>query len=153
MADSPIILYDGVCALCNAFTAFVLRHDVSDVFKFAALQSAFARAALLRHGVTASDLETVYIVRAPGTDRETVIGRARAVAFILGQLPRTAWLGRLLAWVPSPLANAGYALVATRRYRLFGKFDTCPLPSVAHRAKFLDVSRDPEQGPAATSTL
>ena len=151
MVDSPIILYDGVCGLCNAFTAFVLRHDVRGVFTFAALQSAFARAALLRNGVAAPDLETVYVVRAPGTDRETVIGRARAVAFILGQLPRTAWLGRLLAWVPSPFANAGYAFVAKRRYRLFGRFDTCPLPSVAYRAKFLDVSMDPEQGPRANT--
>jgi predicted DCC family thiol-disulfide oxidoreductase YuxK len=134
----PVILFDGVCGLCNAFNRFVLRHDTTDCFRFAPLQGGFARAALLRHGIDALDLETVYVLTAPGTDSEAVIARAKAVAFVLKQMPGTVRLGRLLSALPQPLADITYSFVASHRYRLFGKLPTCALLTPEQRTKFLD---------------
>ena len=58
----PILLYDGVCGLCNRFVQFILRRDRDAVFRFAALQSAFAATILARHGANPSALDTVYVV-------------------------------------------------------------------------------------------
>ena len=68
MADpaNPILLYDGVCGLCNRLVQFVLKRDSSGHFRFASLQSDFASRILRQHGLDPDDLDTVYLVEAPG---------------------------------------------------------------------------------------
>ena len=61
-ASNPIILYDGVCGLCNRLVQFVLKHDSQDRFRFASLQSDFAAQFLRRHGAAPEDLDTMYVV-------------------------------------------------------------------------------------------
>ncbi len=58
----PIILYDGVCGLCNRLNQFILRRDPDAIFRFASLQSPFAERILSRHGANPQDLDTVYVV-------------------------------------------------------------------------------------------
>lgn len=60
--SNPIILYDGICGLCNRFVQFVLRHDSHDRFRFAALQTDFAACILQQHGAAPADLDTMYVV-------------------------------------------------------------------------------------------
>src|ERR1700683_2602977 len=82
----PILLYDGVCGLCNRLNQFVLRHDRTGIFRFASLQSALAASILARHGANAADLDTVHVVVNPDQPDEYLLARSDAVIFVLKQL-------------------------------------------------------------------
>lgn len=159
----PVLLYDGVCGLCNRMVQFVLRRDLAAVFRFAALQSGLATSILTRHGADARDLDSVYVVVNYELADEQLLSRSEAVAFVLQHLgaaelrsaspglrpgPAQArptppgslfWrlAGRALRVVPRSLRDWGYRLVATNRYRMFGRYDTCPIPTEGTRSRFL----------------
>src|SRR5580692_5601336 len=140
----PILLYDGVCGLCNGFVQFVLRRDAAGMFRFAALQSPLAARILARHGLDARDLGSLYVVVNPEQADEILLPRSDAVIFTLRQLggaTRAFWrmTGFLLQLVPRPLRDWGYGVVARRRYRIFGRYDRCPLPTEDTRSRFLDL--------------
>ena len=142
--DQPIVLYDGVCGLCNRMVQFVLKRDRGDTFRFASLQSSLAKGILARHGRDAADLDTVYVVvnrevSNPEHSAEQLLARSDAVLFILRRLGGF-WdaVAGLLRLIPRPIRDWGYRIVARIRYRVFGKYDTCPIPSAETRARFLD---------------
>jgi predicted DCC family thiol-disulfide oxidoreductase YuxK len=146
----PILLYDGVCRLCNRLVQFILRRDAAGVFRFASLQSPLAARILVRHGVNPADLDKVYIVlnhdptKADATEKdqlsESLLACSEAVLFVLQQLGGT-WraVAFLLKLVPRRLREWAYRLVARNRYSIFGRYHTCPLPSEDARSRFLDV--------------
>jgi predicted DCC family thiol-disulfide oxidoreductase YuxK len=138
---SPIILYDGVCGLCNRFVQFVLKHDFKQRFQFASLQSDFAAPVLRRYGATPDDLDTMYVVLDYAQTTERLASRSEAAIVILQELG-SGWsvLSTMLEWLPSGLQNWGYNVVARNRYRIFGKYDSCPLPDQKVRGRFLDLS-------------
>jgi predicted DCC family thiol-disulfide oxidoreductase YuxK len=138
-AAPPILLYDGVCGLCNRSVQFILRHDRATIFRFASLQSPIAQTILARHGADSADLDTVYLVVNYNQPNEALLARSDAVADILRRLGRV-WnlFGGILSFIPRPLRDWGYNLVARNRYRIFGRYDTCPLPSQETRSRFLD---------------
>src|ERR1044072_1734048 len=78
-AASPIILYDGVCGLCNRLVQFLLKHDKQGRPRFASLQSDFAEKVLSRHGIDAKDLDTVQVVENCGQPGERVLQRSDAI--------------------------------------------------------------------------
>jgi predicted DCC family thiol-disulfide oxidoreductase YuxK len=82
----PILLYDGVCGLCNRLVKFVLRRDPAGMFRFASLQSGFAGTVLARHGADTRDLDTVYVVVNCDLADEHLLSRSDAVVFILRHL-------------------------------------------------------------------
>ena len=142
MADdsfNPIILYDGVCGLCNRLVQFVLKRDSRDRFRFASLQSPFADRILQRFGANPQDLDTVYVVVNYGQPDERLAARSDAVILILRELGgfwnALSWLLRAL---PRWLRDWKYNVVARYRYRVFGKYDSCPLPQEKDKRKFLD---------------
>jgi predicted DCC family thiol-disulfide oxidoreductase YuxK len=136
----PILFYDGVCGLCNRLVQFTLRHDPNDVFRFARLQSPLAAGILGRHGETATDLDTFYVVSNAGEPGESILARSDAAIFVLKTLGGVwAMLGALWSVLPHPIRDALYNLIARNRYHIFGKFDACPLPDPRHQHKFLDV--------------
>ncbi len=136
----PILLYDGVCGLCNRMNQFVLRHDPAGIFRFASLQSALAELILARHGADAADLDTVYVVVDPDQPEEHLLARSDAVIFVLKQLGGFWGLaGFTLQFKPRFLRDWGYGVVARNRYRFFGRSETCFLPSPENRDRFLDV--------------
>jgi predicted DCC family thiol-disulfide oxidoreductase YuxK len=137
--SSPIILYDGVCGLCNRFVQFVLRRDKKAFFRFASLQSRFAREVLARHGANTENLDTVCVVGNRGEAGEFLLSRSEAVAFVLRELGGF-WrlVGSLLRIIPRLVRDGFYKLVARHRYRIFGRYESCPLPDAATRARFLD---------------
>jgi predicted DCC family thiol-disulfide oxidoreductase YuxK len=135
----PIVLYDGICGLCNRFVQFILRRDPTGVFRFASLQSALASQILQRHGLNAADLDTVYVVVNPGESSESLLARSNAVLYVLRQLGGIWRVSALVCKVfPRPLRDFFYSIVARTRYRFFGRYETCPLPSAETRARFLD---------------
>jgi predicted DCC family thiol-disulfide oxidoreductase YuxK len=139
---NPIILYDGVCGLCNRLIQFVLKHDSQDRFRFASLQSDFAGRVLRGHGAAPDDLDTMYVVIDRGLRGERITSRSDAAITVLRELGG-GWtaLGVALRLFPSWLRTWGYNLVARNRYRIFGKYDSCPIPPEKNRRKFLDLNR------------
>jgi predicted DCC family thiol-disulfide oxidoreductase YuxK len=136
----PILLYDGVCGLCNRLNQFVLRRDPAGIFRFASLQSALAARTLSRHGADATDLDTVYVLVNPDQPDEYLLARSDAAIFVLKQLGGF-WglLGFVAQFKPRFLRDWGYRIVARNRYRFFGRSETCMLPSSENRDRFLDV--------------
>lgn len=129
--STPIVFFDGVCGLCNSTVDFVLRRDPEGRLRFAPLQGETAAALL-----PAADRETLDSL--VFWDRGQLHRRSSAVVRILWQLgPFWRVVGSLLWVIPLPLRNAGYRLVAKLRYRLFGKKETCRLPTPAERSRVL----------------
>ncbi|RSK23903.1 thiol-disulfide oxidoreductase DCC family protein [Hymenobacter metallilatus] len=130
---SAIILFDGVCNLCNGFVQFVIRHDAAGRFRFAALQSVAGQALLQRHRLpTPPEPDSVVLLMAG-----QAYTHSAAALGILQHLPGWRWLARLGQMFPRPLRDAVYRLIARHRYRWFGRQDACWLPTPELRARFL----------------
>ena len=137
---NPVILYDGICGLCNRFVQFVLRRDHKDSFRFAALQSNFARTILQRHGLNPDVLDTVYLVFDYGQSSERLLSRNEAVTAVLTELGGFwRFSTTILDLLPKQFRDWRYAVIARNRYRLFGKHETCPFPKEKDRYRFLDA--------------
>jgi len=136
---NPIVLYDGVCGLCNHLVQFLLKRDKRNRFRFASLQSEFAQAAMIRHGVDPHDLDTVYVVKDHNQPAETLLARSDAILYMLKQLGGIWSVARVGRVLPQTLRDAIYKIVARNRYRVFGKHESCMLPEPQHRARFLDT--------------
>lgn len=130
MADRAVILFDGVCNLCNAWVDFVVRHDVDGKYRFAPLQSDVAND-LLR-GAPADLPDSIVLVE--GKDVWVRSTAALRVARGIG-LPWS--LAYVFILVPRPVRDAVYDWVARHRYRWFGRRDTCRVPTPEERARFL----------------
>lgn len=143
MAD--LVLYDGVCGLCNRLNQFILKRDSGDRFRFAALQSSIAAELLHRYGRDASDLNTVYVIMKYGAPDERLLSKGRAILFVLGALGRIWRLARIFELLPPRLLDRLYDVVARRRYRWFGRFDACVVPQARDRSKFLDDGTTPRR--------
>ena len=132
-----LVLYDGVCALCNRLVSFLLHHDRRDCFRFAPLQSDPARALLQKHGLNSSELDTVVLLAEFGHPTERALTRSGAVLYALHELGGTWRLSVILRLLPLFLRDRLYDYIARRRYRMFGRFDQCPFPQPEHRHKFM----------------
>ena len=133
MPPTAVILFDGVCNLCNGFVQFVIRHDPPGRFRFASFQSAAGQELLLAHGLSpVVTPETVLLIEAPGQ----VSTHSTAALRILRRLRGWSWLGAGLL-VPRLLRDAVYRLIARNRYRWFGQRAACMVPTPALRQRFL----------------
>jgi len=130
---APILFFDGVCGLCDRLVQFVLRRDRHARFRFAALQSDFAAETLRRFGKSATDLDTVYVLTGDGR----LLQKARAIFFVLRQLGLPWSLVAVFGVLPTVIVDWFYDRVAHNRYRIWGKRDSCRLPSADERARFL----------------
>ncbi len=132
-ADRPtnVLYFDGVCGLCNRSVDFILSRDRRGSIRFAPLQGETAK---LRKNAVDTNISTVVWTDAHGRD----FLRSAAAVRVLWQLGGV-WLliGWLLWLIPLPLRDLGYRIIAMNRYRLFGKKETCRLPTAAERARFL----------------
>jgi predicted DCC family thiol-disulfide oxidoreductase YuxK len=136
----PILLYDGVCGLCNRLVQFILRRDRDAVFHFASLQSDFAAGIVTRHAANPSDLDTFYVVLSDNHEQEFLLSRSDAAVYVLKRLsPFWRILGFFLGILPRSLRDWAYQVIARNRYRLFGRYEACPIPAENVRARFLDL--------------
>ena len=138
--SNPIILYDGVCGLCNRLIQFVLKRDRNDRFRFAALQSEFAGRVLQRHGVNPQILDTMYLLLNDSQPDERLASRSDAGIQILAEMGGV-WraLASIVKHLPRWIRDKIYNLIARNRYQLFGKYQTCQIPDEKYRRKFLDL--------------
>jgi predicted DCC family thiol-disulfide oxidoreductase YuxK len=134
-----LVLYDGVCALCHGVVQFLMKHDRLDRFRYAPLQSGLGREVLARFDIHTFP-DGVMLLTDALTPRGRLYQRSDAVAEalpLLGGYWRLA--GRVLRLLPRPLRDWGYGLVARFRYRLFGRYDTCPVPPPEQRSRVLGM--------------
>ena len=131
-AGKTIVLFDGVCNLCNGVVQFIIRNDQAGVFQFASQQSEAGQKLLELHKLPAMD--TVVLI-----DGDKVFTRSDAVLEILRRLPaRWSWLSAFRI-VPKFLRDAVYKLIGRYRYNIFGRREACWLPTPELRARFLDA--------------
>ncbi len=129
----PVLLYDGMCSLCDASVLFVIDRDPGALFRFASLQSESGRRIAAAHGLEGGDLATVVLV----ADGRAWV-RSDAVLGVASHLGCPwSWLGAARA-VPRPIRDALYQFVARHRLRWFGRRDVCRIPTPDLRARFLD---------------
>jgi predicted DCC family thiol-disulfide oxidoreductase YuxK len=135
-----LIVYDGVCGLCNRLIGFVLVRDRGRLFEFASLQSEQGREALTAHAQNPDRLDTVYVIVEHRSPRASVLSRARAVLFVLSALGGWWRVPALAGRLPDRALNWGYDIVARSRYRWFGRYERCLVPRPEYRDRFIDQS-------------
>ncbi|MGI9164870.1 MAG: thiol-disulfide oxidoreductase DCC family protein [Pyrinomonadaceae bacterium] len=138
-SSKTLVLYDGVCGLCNGLNQFLLKRDSKDHLRFASLQSNFAASTLKRHDINAVDLDTVYVVADYGQPKQRLLARSDAILHVLDRLGGVWSFFRVGRVLPKRLRDALYNLVARNRYSVFGKYEVCLMPDEKHRKKFLDL--------------
>jgi predicted DCC family thiol-disulfide oxidoreductase YuxK len=137
--DAPVLLYDGVCGLCNKTVQMVLKRDKRQTMRFAALQSDYARGIVEKHP-SLKTVDSVVYVEKSGKGGERIYTRSDAALKVASYLGG-AWKLLLIGYIiPRPLRNLLYNLVARYRYRVFGRYDSCLLPPPSVRARFLDAA-------------
>lgn len=138
-----LVMFDGHCGFCNASVRWLLRRDVRDRLRFVPLESESAAPVLSRHEVGGSMAggaipETILVVRDAGGTAESVLVRSDAVVALLLELPRPwPWIGVALRLIPRAVHDLGYRLVARWRYRVWGRLESCPVPTAEERERFL----------------
>ena len=129
-----VILFDGVCNLCNAFVQFVIARDPAGRFRFASLQSDVARRLLgaIGHSIDETAPDTIILI-----EDGRLFTRSTAALRVARRL-RFPWpLAFALTAIPRPLRDAVYRFVAHRRYRWFGQRAVCMMPAPELRDRFL----------------
>lgn len=130
---ASLVLFDGVCNLCNGFVQFVVARDPGGRFQFGAQQSASARRVLEQHDTPAPLPDAIVLV-----DDGQFFTRSTAALRIARRLTFPWPLAYAFIAVPRPLRDWIYDLVARHRYRWFGKRDHCMVPTPALRSRFID---------------
>lgn len=129
---APILLFDGHCGLCNNLVDLLLRLDRVGRIRFAALQSALGQQLLQAHGLRIDDFDTAVLV----LGRRALLRSScvlRAIAF----LPAPWSLAAILLGIPRPVRDGVYAWVSRHRLRIWGRRETCRMPTPAERRRFL----------------
>lgn len=141
-AGAGIIVFDGVCALCNGWVDFLLVHDRRGRYRFAAMQSPAGRRLLDAHGLDPDDPVSFLLVDGQGSHTDT-----DAIVRVLSGLDGVWRFASLARWIPRALRDPLYRLAARHRYRWFGRRDACRLPDPAQAHRFLVEQGDVPGGP------
>jgi len=133
--DHPIVLFDGVCHVCNFSVNFIIDHDPRQRFRFAPLQSPLGQALLERFGLLHAGVDSVILVEEPRCYIKSTAA-LRIARHLSGLWP----LLSLLIMVPTLLRDGVYEWFARNRYRWFGRLDSCRMPTPELRQRFLDFA-------------
>jgi predicted DCC family thiol-disulfide oxidoreductase YuxK len=137
-----LVIFDGHCGFCNLSVRWFLRRDRLDRMRFVASESPLVTGLLARHGLGTQGLElgseTIVVVRDAGGENEREFTRSDAACELLRVLPQP-WraAGVVLGWVPQAVRDVGYRVIARWRYRIWGRLESCPLPTAEERGRFL----------------
>ncbi len=134
-SGKKVILFDGVCNLCNTMVNFVIQRDQKDTFRFVALQSKTGVAILKKIGLYDKNIDSIVLYE-PGVAYFYKANAALEIAKSLGGIYSV--LGYTLNILPNFILNFGYDIVAKNRYRWFGKEDVCMIPTAELKSKFLE---------------
>lgn len=133
MDQEKIILFDGVCNLCNSSVQFIIERDTENKFKFASLQSEFGQEFLQSHNFPTSEFESIILL-----DNNKFYTKSDAALKIGKELKGMKFISSALWIFPKFIRDFFYSIIAKNRYKWFGKKDNCWLPTPELKQKFLD---------------
>lgn len=128
-----VILFDGVCNLCNGAVQFVLKRDTKHVFRFASLQSAYGQQQLIRFGLNPNSLHSIILIRGA-----YFFQQSDAALEIARQLTYGWPLLYSFKILPRFIRDGVYNWIANNRYRFFGKREACWIPTPELKERFLE---------------
>ncbi|MCL4693694.1 MAG: thiol-disulfide oxidoreductase DCC family protein [Candidatus Hydrogenedentes bacterium] len=131
--EHPVLLFDGVCNLCNKAVQFIIKRDKDALFRFASLQSDAGQALLNQHDLPTEDFDTMVYL-----EGDSVYTRSTAGLRIARRLGGLWPLLYAFIVIPRPIRDAVYGVIVRNRYRWFGKRDDCMVPTPDLRARFLE---------------
>lgn len=131
--DKKIILFDGVCNLCNASVQFVIKHDKKDIFRFVALQSDLGQEIIKYIGIDPDKTDSI-ILYEPGI---AYYYKSTAALKIMKEMGGILSLSAVFLIIPPIIRNLVYDYIAKNRYKWYGKRDNCMIPTAELKAKFL----------------
>lgn len=135
MSDLPdkLILFDGVCKLCAGTVQFIIRHEKDSTLRFASIQSELGQRIFQEHNLPVENAQSILV-----TSNDNILSKSDAIIEILRHLKWPWRMGILLKIVPRFLRDWGYTIVASNRYRWFGKKDACMIPTADIKSRFLE---------------
>jgi len=131
--DKKIILFDGVCNLCNSSVQYVIKHDKKDIFRFVALQSELGEQILKHIGISRDNIDSIVLYE-PGRAYYYKSSAALEIARNMGGI---FTYGTVFKIIPTAIRNVVYDFIAKNRYKWYGKQDSCMIPTPELSAKFL----------------
>ena len=131
--SKQIILFDGVCNLCNNAVQFVIKRDKKDVFRYAALQSEVGQQLTKERGIDTATVDSIILID-PGTAYYT---KSTAALEIGKELKGYRTISSILMGIPSKLRDIVYDFIAKNRYKWYGRKDQCMVPTPELQSKFL----------------
>ncbi|MFN8249329.1 MAG: thiol-disulfide oxidoreductase DCC family protein [Ferruginibacter sp.] len=132
MFDHPVILFDGVCNLCNASVNYVIKHDPEGLYRFASLQSSSGHIILQQYGIPVDDMQSFVLIQ----DNKAYT-RSTAALLVVKRLTGPVKLLYGFIIVPPFIRNIVYDIIARYRYKWFGKKDACMVPTASLQSRFL----------------
>lgn len=126
-----IVLFDDVCVLCNSFAKFIINKDKKDIIRFSALQS---QTAVAFRDKLVQQIDSIVLI----DNSKKIYYKSDAVIKIFAILNYPTWFCKILEVIPKSIRDFIYDNVAKRRYKVFGKYEQCPIPPSEIRHKFLD---------------
>ena len=133
-SDKKIILFDGICNLCNSAVQFVIKRDKEAVFRFAALQSEIGKKLIAERNIDTNKVDSIILIE-PGIAYYIKSTAALKISTSFGGL----WsLSTILMWLPEGFRNIVYDFIAKNRYKWYGKKDQCMIPTPELKARFLE---------------
>ncbi|OMP30780.1 thiol-disulfide oxidoreductase DCC family protein [Mangrovimonas sp. DI 80] len=133
-ANKELILFDGVCNLCNTSIKYVIKHDKQNRFVFAALQSDIGKSVIEEHGIDTTKIDSILL----HTPNNKIYYKSTAALKIASKLGFPISIMSIFLIVPSFIRNWVYDFIAKNRYKWFGKKESCMIPTPELSSKFLD---------------
>jgi len=130
MISNDIIIYDGVCVMCNSFFRWVHKNDKKNIFMFSNFQSKYS----LNNMDKLKNTDSIAVVLKDGG----VLRKTEAVYYILKKTNSFLAARFLIFVIPYPISNIFYDFIASIRYNIFGKYDSCPILDNKYKLKFID---------------
>ena len=131
--NKKIILFDGVCNLCNSSINYVIDHDKKDVFRFASLQSELGKTIQDYLGIKNTNLDTIILY----IPNEAYYIKSTAALKIMITFSGIWKLMQLFTIIPAPIRDFVYNYIAKNRYKWYGKQESCRIPTIELKSKFL----------------
>ncbi|MCB0661497.1 MAG: thiol-disulfide oxidoreductase DCC family protein [Saprospiraceae bacterium] len=132
--SQPVLLFDGVCNLCNASVQLIIRNDKKGKFRFASIQSDYGQEAIKKYNLGSENLKTVILIVG-----DTAYKKSRAALEAAKRMDGFWPLFYVFMIVPYPIRDLIYNWVANNRYKWFGKKDQCMIPSPELKDRFIQV--------------
>ena len=132
-SNKKIILFDGVCNLCNSSVQFAIKRDENDIFRYAAIQSETGEKLLAERNIDTNEIDSIILIE-PNIAYYT---KSTAALEIGKDLKGLRTISSILLWLPESFRNIVYDFVAVNRYKWYGKKEACMVPTEELKSKFI----------------